>query len=320
MNLVRIPGDPNMTADIIGLGVCCIDEFVMVEEFCEPDDKIWAQGFEDHYGGVVANFCVGVARNGVKSGFMGSAGDDPDGHATIRNFKNNNVDTDHFFLKENTKTPHNIIIVNSDGDKQGLQDPYMRKNILEPDEIIKNYVAAAEIFHTDAVNIDTAKKCMKIAKEAGKRVSFDLERHVAVYGLEEIKDLIEMTDILLPNREGALELTKEDDVAKAAKKLLDLGPDVVLITMGEKGSMLVTSEEEHRTPIYKVDKVIDTTGAGDCFNSAFVSSIYKGMTPKEAADFATASAALSITEAGAQSMPTTKEVEEFLESEPEKGE
>ncbi|MBS3815810.1 MAG: carbohydrate kinase family protein [Hadesarchaea archaeon] len=310
-----------MTADIVGLGVCSIDEFVMVDEFCEPDDKIWVNGFEDHYGGVVANFCVGAARNGVKSGFMGSAGDDPDGHKIVENFKNNGMDTDHFFLKDDTKSPRNIIVVDSHGDRQILQDPYMQENILGPDEIIEDYVAEADFFHTDAVSIDSTRRCIEIAEESDTKVSFDLERHVAVYGLDEIGDLIEKTDVLLPNQGGAKELTGKDDFEKAAKELLDLGPDIVLISMGRKGSMLATSEGVvQRTPIYRVDKVVDTTGAGDCFNSAFVSCLHKGMSPKEAVDFATASAGLSTTKLGAQSMPTTEEVEEFLASNPERGE
>ena len=309
-----------MVAKIIGLGVCSIDEFVIVEEFCKPDDKIWIKDFARQCGGVVANFCVGVARAGVESGFMGSAGDDPNGHEIMQNFKNHNMDADHFFLKKETKTPVNIIVVDSHGSRQILQDPYMEKNVLDADEIIPEYVAKAEIFHTDAVKIDAARKCMKIAKEADKKVSFDLERHVAVYGLDAIKDLLRMTDILLPNRRGALELTKETDVRGAAKKLLSFGPEIVLITMGEEGSIIfITSAGEHRIPIYKVKNVVDTTGAGDCFNSAFVSCIYKGMTPREAADFASASAALSVTKIGAQSMPTLKEVEEFLASKPERG-
>lgn len=308
-----------MTAKIVGLGVCSIDQFVIVDEFCRPDDKIWIKDFARMCGGVVANFCVGVARMGVKSGFMGSAGADPNGHEIMQNFKKHDMDVGHFFLKEWTKTPINIIVVDSHGSRQILQDPYMEKNILGPDEILPDYVAKADIFHTDAVNIDATRKCMRIAKEAGKRVSFDLERHVAVYGLDAIKDLIEMTDYLLPNRRGALELTKETDVREAAKKLLGFGPELVLITLGEEGSLLVTREEEYRQPIYKVDKVVDTTGAGDCFNATFVSCVYKGMTPKEAANFASASAALSVRKVGAQTMPWWKEVEEFLASNPEKG-
>jgi sugar/nucleoside kinase (ribokinase family) len=308
-----------VTAKIIGLGVSSIDQFVVVEEFCEPDDKIWIQEFARQCGGVVANFCVGVARMGVKSGFMGSAGDDPNGHEILQNFKDHDMDVEHFFLKKDTKSPVNIIVVDSHGSRQILQDQYMEKNVLKADEIIPDYVAKADIFHTDAVNIDATRKCMKIAKEAGKRVSFDLERHVAVYGLDAIKDLLGMTNILLPNRMGALELTKEKDVKAAAEKLLGFGPEVVLITMGEDGSMLVTAEGEHRIPIYKVENVVDTTGAGDCYNSTFVSCLYKGMAPKEAADFAAASAALSVTKMGAQSMPKWKEVEEFIASKPKRG-
>ncbi len=305
-----------MTANIIGLGVSSIDQFVIVDEFCKADDKIWIKDFARMCGGVVANFCVGVARMGVKSGFMGSAGDDPNGHEIIQNFKNHGMDVGHFFLKKDTKTPVNIIVVDSHGSRQILQDPYMEKNVLKADEIITDYVAKADIFHTDAVNIEATRKCMKIAKKAGKRVSFDLERHVAVYGLNAIKDLINMTDYLLPNRRGALELTKETNVEKAAKKLLAMGPSIVSITLGKEGSLLVTSEVAYRTPIYGVKKVVDTTGAGDCFNATFVSCIHKGMGPKEAIDFATAAAALSVTKIGAQTMPTWKEVEEYLATTP----
>jgi len=308
-----------VVAKIIGLGVSSIDEFVLVEEFCKPDDKIWIKDFARQCGGVVANFCVGVARMGVKSGFMGSAGDDPNGHEVMQNFKSHDIDVSHFFLKKTTKTPVNIIVVDSHGSRQILQDPYMERNVLKADEIIPEYVAKADIFHTDAVNIESARKCMRIAKETGKRVSFDLERHVAVYGLNAIRDLLEMTNILLPNRRGALELTKEKDVRKAARKLLSFGPEIVLITLGEDGSLLVTAQGEHRIPIYKVENVVDTTGAGDAFNSAFVSCIYKGMKPMEAADFASAVAALSVTKVGAQSMPRWKEAEVFIASKPKRG-
>lgn len=308
-----------MGAKIIGLGVCSIDEFVLVDEFCKPDNKIWIKGFARQCGGVVANFCVGVARAGVKAGFIGSAGDDPNGHEILQNFKKHDVDVRHFFLKKGTKTPVNLIVVDSHGSRQILQDPYMEKNMLGPGEIKPEYVAEADIFHTDAVKIESARRCMGIAKGAGARVSFDLEHHVAVYGLDAIKDLIKMTDILLPNRAGALELTNETDVARAAKKLLALGPGLVLITLGEDGCLLVTEKKEVRVPIYRVEKVVDTTGAGDSFNSAFVSSIHKGMSPEEAADFASAAAALSVTKIGAQSMPLWKEVEEFIASKPPRG-
>jgi sugar/nucleoside kinase (ribokinase family) len=301
------------------LGVCSIDQFAIVEEFCKPDDKIWIKDFARMCGGVVANFNVGVARMGVKSGFMGSAGDDPNGHEILQNFKNHNMDVGHFFLKKTTKTPVNIIVVDSHGARQILQDAYMGKNVLSPKEIIPDYVAKADIFHTDAVNIESARKCMKIAKEAGKRVSFDLERHVAVYGLNKIKDLIEMTDILLPNKRGALELTKETDVKKAARKLLKLGPEIIVITLGDEGCLVVTEKDETRVPIYDLQPVVDTTGAGDCFNSTFVSCIFKGMKPVEAADFATASAALSVMKVGAQTMPTWKEVEKLLAHPPKRG-
>jgi ribokinase len=63
-----------------------------------------------------------------------------------------------------------------------------------------------------------------------------------------------------------------------------------------------------------VQAVVDTTGAGDAFNGAFALALaHKGMTPQEAARFACAVAALSVTRAGAQtSMPTISECEAFM--------
>jgi len=300
-----------MSAEIVGLGVCSIDQFVVVDEFCRPDDKVWIKSFYRQCGGVVANFCVGVARMGVRSGFLGSAGEDSEGREILENFQREGVDTEHFFLKSNTKSPINIIVVDSHGSRQILQDLYMERNVLKPDEINPDYIKRAEIFHTDAVHLEAARRCIQIAKDAGKLVSFDLERHVAVYGLDKIKDLIQMTDFLLPNRLGALELTKENQVARAAEKLLKLGPKLVLITLGEDGAMLVTANEKRKIPIYSVEKVVDTTGAGDSFNSAFISCLHKGFTPAEAADFAAAVAALSVT--------PWEETEEFIASNPPRG-
>lgn len=308
-----------MGAKIVGLGVCSIDQFVLVDEFCRPDDKVWVRGFVRQCGGVVANFCVGVARMGVRSGFMGSAGNDREGREILQNFRREGVDTGDFALKSDTRTPVNIIVVDSHGSRQILQDPYMERNVLRPREVRPEYVERADVFHTDAVNISTAKRCMQIVERAGTTVSFDLERHVAVYGMRTVRPLIQLTDILLPNRWGALELTNETNVARAARKLLRLGPQVVVVTLGERGALLVTEKEELRIPIYRVRNVADTTGAGDCFNSAFVSALHKGMTPREAADFAAAAAALSVTKVGAQTMPRWKEVEEFIRSNPPRG-
>jgi ribokinase len=94
-----------------------------------------------------------------------------------------------------------------------------------------------------------------------------------------------------------------------------MGPKNAIVKLGERGAYLAL-EDGTRTavPAFQV-KAVDTTAAGDCFNGAFAVSLAKGAHPLEAARFAAAASAISVTRHGAQpSMPTLAEVEAFLKA------
>jgi ribokinase len=99
----------------------------------------------------------------------------------------------------------------------------------------------------------------------------------------------------------------------AAKQLMARGTHGVALKRGAEGVYISSSDGESAwVPAFKVD-AIDTVGAGDCFNGAFAVSLLEGRSPAEAARFASAAAALSVTRRGAQaSMPTREEVDAFL--------
>jgi ribokinase len=84
--------------------------------------------------------------------------------------------------------------------------------------------------------------------------------------------------------------------------------------LGKRGCYVALSDGTRRLlPAYPVHAV-DTTAAGDAFNGAFAVALMNGQEPFEAASWASAVAAISVTRAGAQvSMPTTSEVDRFLE-------
>jgi ribokinase len=93
------------------------------------------------------------------------------------------------------------------------------------------------------------------------------------------------------------------------------GPTNLVLKLGSRGAYLATADgERHRIASFPVDAV-DTTAAGDCFNGAFATGLALHMPPPEAARFAAAAAALSVTRFGAQpSMPSRAEVERLLEA------
>jgi ribokinase len=102
--------------------------------------------------------------------------------------------------------------------------------------------------------------------------------------------------------------------AKAAAELLAQGVKNVVITMGVRGAYVAGEVGRQVIPGFRVE-AIDTTGAGDVFNGALAVALAKGKSLIEAARFANAAAAISVTRMGAQSSaPTGQEIERVLAS------
>jgi ribokinase len=129
--------------------------------------------------------------------------------------------------------------------------------------------------------------------------------------------LLRQVSIITPNETEAEKLTgikvkTTADAAKAADWLLAKGVQAVIITLGNRGSFVATSEGKKLVPSYKV-KPLDTTGAGDIYNGVLAVALGEGNSMLEAARFANAAGALSITRLGAQpSAPSRKKIDSFL--------
>ena len=94
----------------------------------------------------------------------------------------------------------------------------------------------------------------------------------------------------------------------ACQKLRAKGARAVVATLGARGAVVVTADGATAIPAFKA-KVVDTTGAGDCFVGALAARMAKGATPVEAARYASAAASCSVERLGAApSMPTAREV------------
>jgi ribokinase len=110
-----------------------------------------------------------------------------------------------------------------------------------------------------------------------------------------------------------MKVNSVEDAGLAAEILQRRGAGAVIVTLGEKGSLVLDRNGAHTfVPAYKVD-VVDTTGAGDSYNGAFAVAIAEGRDLISAASFASAAAAISVTRIGtAPAMPFRSEIEELL--------
>ena len=83
--------------------------------------------------------------------------------------------------------------------------------------------------------------------------------------LDELNKAINKTDLIVINDEEAEQLTGESNLEKASNRILKMGPKIVIIKKGDKGSEIFSEKESFHIPAYPIKSVIDPTGAGDCF-------------------------------------------------------
>jgi ribokinase len=301
--------------EILGLGEIVVDWVAQIPHFPKPDEKVNSYNQEIFGGGVTANFLVATSRLGTYSGFIGAVGCDENGKFLIKDLKNEGVDTKYTYMKEELKTPVNFIVVASNsGEKFIIQSPYMQYS-LSASELDSKYIGSSKLLHTTAIHHELTEEAIKIAKKNNVKVSLDLESQIAIRGWEKLKNIIKNVDILLPNKEGAKSITLSKSPKDAANILIKKGVKIVIITLGSKGALITTEKFQKIIPAYKIDNIVDTTGAGDTFIGAFsVAYWIKGWDLEKAVKYANGAAALKITKLGARTgMPTHKKTLAFLE-------
>ena len=100
-----------------------------------------------------------------------------------------------------------------------------------------------------------------------------------------------------------------EEIEVAARKIIGRGPPTVLVTLGERGVLIVTEDASEHVPSFPVEPV-DTTGAGDAFIGALAVFLAEDRILLQAVRWASAAAALSVTKLGAQaSFPSRADVE-----------
>jgi len=299
--------------DIIGLGEVVVDWVAEIPHFPKPDEKVDAIAENYFSGGVTANFLVAVARLGISCGFIGAVGDDSYGDFLIKEFKKERVDTKLTVIKKGKQTPVNFIFVVK-GEKTIIQSPHMLTTKLELKDLEEYYLSEAKVLHTTLIHPEISEKVINLAKKFDVKISIDLESQIAKRGWKNLKKLLLMADILIPNKEGAKMITKCKTSEDAAKTLIEKGIPLVIITLGNRGALVSTKEFQNEIPTYKINNIVDTTGAGDAFNGAFsVAYWIKGWSLEKSIKYANAAASLKIQKLGARTgMPYDLELRKFL--------
>jgi len=299
---------------IVVVGSANMDMVMSVGRYPYPGETVFGKGFGMFPGGKGGNQAVAAAKLGGRVVFIGKTGKDFFAEKLIKSMRTDGVDLKGLLRDPGAPTGTAMIVVDKSGQNEIVVISGSNMN-LTPSDIDgkrKVFSSAKVTLLGLEIPLRTVIRSAEIAKSYEHMVILNPApaRKLPV-------SLLKRADIITPNETEAgmlsgIKVKNRHSAVGAAKKLLGGGVKAVIITLGEKGALLVTGEREKFFPAVKV-KAVDTTAAGDAFNGALAFSMAKDNNLDEGIRFACAVAAFSVTRKGAQnSMPTAGELRRFM--------
>jgi sugar/nucleoside kinase (ribokinase family) len=306
--------------DVLTLGM-------MMGEVAPPRAGI---GFGDGRGlvlfpsGSMTIFALTLARLGARVGLLSRVGDDDLGRWMRERVEDAGIDTSGVGTVAGQLTPLALASVDTSGKKSftyyrfaGISDPLAS---LRAEDVSDATLRRARVFDFGEASLrsplmrDESLALAQRARDLGLVVCYTPNYRAAAWagGASEAgrvqRQALTLADIALMNAEESELLVGRDEPEATARRIVELGPNVVVITSGKNGAVVATSADVVHVPAVPVDVVFDI-GAGDSFHAGFLAVWKRGHDPVAAARFASHAAALKIgREPVPELLPTRAEV------------
>ncbi len=291
---------------IAGIGPALVDHIYSIDRYPERGGQAIVKSSLKMPGGAAANVIYGLASFGLKCRFYSTIGRDSDAEFFIKSMEDVGVE-----LKLNTTHPETgrvDVYVDSGGERTffvhpnaaGIADVRLTDSDFE--DVDYFYLDPFPSEDSFDMHVDIAK----MAKEHGKSVILNPGHPYSSLGFEKLSQLLQYVDILILSELEFRALGgKENDFLEYV--------EILVVTMGEKGSRAITRDAEFYQPAFEV-KAVDTTGAGDAFSAGFLYGLLGGCGIGECLKIGNFVAAYNIQHYGARNFPKVEEVEKFLEN------
>jgi ribokinase len=303
---------------IVVVGSSNTDLIIQLERIPKPGETIIGGKFASAAGGKGANQAVAAARAGGAVTFIARVGCDDLGQKAVAGFVKDRINVD-YVIHDRTNPSGVALIFVGKGGENSIAVASGANEKLSPADVkraVKAFRGASVLVLQLETPLDTVQAAAELAVKAGVKVLLNPAPARTLPG-----ELLKHVSILTPNEGEAEILTgikvrDANAAARAAETLLARGVGNVIITLGSRGAFVAGPDVRQMIPAHKV-KAIDTTAAGDVFNGALAVALAEGRSLLEAARFATAAAAISVTRLGAQtSAPTRREIDKLYASRP----
>ena len=291
--------------DVLTVGGVDVDLVMTVDELPGADRKCMGTLVGHLPGGPAANFACAASRMGLRVTALAEVGDDQQGQLIIKDFESYGVDTSLIQVRPNGQTCFTVILIPPDGEKAIVVVPTFRPEYNK--QRAAEMLCQTKLMYLMPQDHEQFDEMAGLAHECGAEVMIDVEPTVGA-DRAALSRLLAQTDIASFNQFGFSAATGEEATIEAARSLLEAGPHTVVVTLGARGSLVVRRDGAAIIPGIEV-KAVDTTGAGDTFNAAFVYATLHRLPLKERLQFANAAGALSVMGMGPRGkLPSVDEI------------
>ena len=274
----------------------------------EAGETVTGSGFAIFGGGKGANQAVAAARAGATTAMLGAVGADDFGRQRLADLRGDGIDTTGVATMDGVASGVALIAVEDAGENRILYVPGATLSVT-PEQATRAFdrVRPGVVLMTLELPAETLRALQALARAAGSPIVLN-----ATPDPEGGRALAQGADALIVNEGEARALlgteTIETPWDAMIERLAELGPPVVVVTLGARGVVVRTLNGATAIPAPAMD-VVDTTGAGDAFCGVFAARLAEGWDAVEAARDGAIGGSLAVTKSGAQpSMPTAAEI------------
>ena len=292
------------------IGSLNLDIVCRVDELPRPGETVTGLGVDRLPGGKGANQAAAAALAGAETRLIGAVGIDEAGGMMLAAMKAVGVRTDHIVTKPDLPTGQAFIWVSAAGENS-IVVAGGANAVLTPGDVPAAALEGASVF---LAQLETPVATLEAlfsgpAAKAGVRILNAAPAVADGARLFPLLDILIVNETELARYAGLAEVPEAPgDIAAAARGLCSRADQTVIVTLGKDGAMAVTASAETIVP-GRSAKVVDTTGAGDCFCGVLAARLSEGAALAEAMAWANTAAALSTQKLGAvPSMPTRAEI------------
>jgi ribokinase len=283
-----------------------------------PGETLAGTAWQLGFGGKGANQAVTAARLGARVSMIAKIGRDAFGEKTLQNFAAQGIDTTHVTISADRSTGAASIVVDDEARNAIIVVPGANFALTPMDvcSAARTIQTAAILVCQLEVPVETTHEAFRIAKAAGVKTILNPAPAAPLPD-----KLLGLTDLCIPNETEIEQLTGHastswEQAEEAARLLIKRGPRAVIVTLGDRGALVVDSHSASKSLAISV-RAVDTSGAGDAFIGGLAAFLVEGVSLGKAIARAHRVAALSVTRLGTQtSFPTRGELDSFCEAHP----